>query len=161
MTLRSLVLVFSLLFFSIGQVRADVGPRVKALGAMAAYGTVGGALLGTASLAFGASGRAVAKGASIGLYAGLLFGGYVVMSHAYKKHQQENPQPQENYYPGVESPYEDGGAVADPDAGYYWMPARELELEAQQDLQSPSGPSGSSRFKKALQFYVPVFNISF
>ena len=70
---------------------------------MALYGTVGGALLGTASLAFGTSGRSIAKGASLGLYAGLLFGGYVVVSHAMNKKKAEAPAPpQQDYYPDEE-----------------------------------------------------------
>ncbi len=60
-------------------------PRLKVVATMAGYGIVGGALLGTASLAFGTSGRSVAKGASLGLYAGLLFGAYVVTSYELKK----------------------------------------------------------------------------
>ena len=52
---------------------------------MAGYGVVGGALLGTASLAFGSGGRSIAKGASLGLYAGLIFGGYVILSYEMKK----------------------------------------------------------------------------
>ncbi|EQC49321.1 hypothetical protein M899_1550 [Bacteriovorax sp. BSW11_IV] len=87
--------------------RAEVDPKLKALGAMAAYGTVGGALLGTASLAFGTKGRSVAIGASLGLYAGLIFGGYVVMTHAMKKrgYQQGGGE----YYPDAPAevnPYE-------------------------------------------------------
>ena len=48
---------------------------------MALYGTIGGFLLGTASLAFHKDGRSISRGASLGLYTGLLFGGYVVGSH--------------------------------------------------------------------------------
>ena len=56
--------------------------KFRTLAVTSAYGTVGGLLLGTASLAFGTSGRAVAKGASLGLYAGILFGGYIIVSHS-------------------------------------------------------------------------------
>lgn len=86
---------------------AEVDPKIKALGTMAGYGTVGGVLLGVASLAFGTSGRAVSQGASLGLYAGLLFGGYVVGSHALKKTDEEIDAESEDYYPDTEeSPYE-------------------------------------------------------
>ncbi|GAB4019482.1 MAG: hypothetical protein Fur0010_21480 [Bdellovibrio sp.] len=91
----------------VSNAKAEMDPRMKALGSMALYGTVGGALLGTASLAFGTSGRSVAIGASLGLYAGLIFGSYVVISHAMRKNRQMNPQPQENYYPDTTSPYEE------------------------------------------------------
>lgn len=72
---------------------AQMDPKIKALGSMALYGTVGGLLLGTASLAFGTEPRAIAKGASLGLYAGLLFGGYVVVSHMMKKKRMNQPPP--------------------------------------------------------------------
>lgn len=67
--------------------------KVSAVLLMAGYGTVGGALLGTASLAFGAEGRTVAKGASIGLYCGLIFGGYIVLSHKMRQDRMNNPEP--------------------------------------------------------------------
>ncbi|MCK5882051.1 MAG: hypothetical protein KAG61_00060, partial [Bacteriovoracaceae bacterium] len=63
-----------------------IDAKAKALAAMALYGTVGGAMLGTASLAFGTSERSIAVGGSLGLYAGLIFGGYVVLTHAAKNH---------------------------------------------------------------------------
>jgi hypothetical protein len=77
--------------------------KVSAVLLMAGYGTVGGALLGTASLAFGAEGRTVAKGASIGLYCGLLFGGYIVMSHQMRQNRLNNPEPE----PETDDTYDD------------------------------------------------------
>lgn len=62
---------------------ADVDPRLMVVGSLALYGTIGGALLGAASLAYNTKPRAIAMGASIGLYVGLLFGGYIVLSHHY------------------------------------------------------------------------------
>lgn len=89
--------------FSSSQAMAIDG-RVKALGTMAAYGTVGGALLGAATLAFDGSGRNVARGASLGLYSGLIFGTYVVVTHALKN---RSPRPKDNdYYPDGQSPYD-------------------------------------------------------
>ncbi len=73
---------------------------------MAGYGVVGGALLGTATLAFGAGGRSIAKGASIGLYAGLLFGGYIIFNYEMKKRGFGEEQ-KEDYYPDSSSPYEE------------------------------------------------------
>lgn len=134
------------------QAKAEIDPRAKAIGTMAVYGTVGGALLGTAALAFDAGGRSVAKGASLGLYAGLVFGSYVVLSYAYRKHQRENPQPQENYYPDSNSPYEQ-----EPQS-MRWNPNDELYLEAQRDGSS-TGPSVVTR--KDLSFVFPVLNLSF
>ncbi len=68
----------------------SIDPKGKVLGSVVGFGVVGGALLGMASKAFDNSdsfGRATAKGASIGLYAGLLFGGYILISHAYEQRQ--------------------------------------------------------------------------
>ncbi|MBH49065.1 MAG: hypothetical protein CME71_12930 [Halobacteriovorax sp.] len=118
-----------------GQAQAQVDTRVKALGTMAMYGTVGGALLGTASLAFGTSGRAPAVGASLGLYAGILFGTYVVASHYYKRNYR--PSPQENYYPETTSPYEDNSSgvyrYADPSFGIESPNVKKPSPKARQD----------------------------
>ncbi len=72
---------------------------------MAGYGVVGGALLGTASLAFGTGGRSIAKGASLGLYAGLIFGGYVLFNYEMKK-RGYNQETKENYYPESSGEYD-------------------------------------------------------
>jgi len=72
--------VFLCFFLGGGEVKAQ-NAKARALGSMALYGTIGGSLLGTATLAFGNSARAIAQGASLGLYAGLIFGSYVVLSH--------------------------------------------------------------------------------
>ena len=97
-----------LIFSSVENLHAEVDPKIKALGTLAAYGTIGGALLGTASLAFDAGGRSVAKGASLGLYAGLLFGGYIVLTHQMRKNRTYENKSEDNYYPDAEevSPYE-------------------------------------------------------
>ena len=108
--IKKIFITFFIIFLAINSnARADGSSRGKALGTMALYGTIGGALLGTASLAFGASGRSVAIGASLGLYSGLLFGGYVVGSHEMMKRKYKGPkESEEQYYPDTEgSPYED------------------------------------------------------
>lgn len=100
-------IIFSLILGVSTPSYSEVDPKITALGTMAVYGTVGGFLLGVASLAFGTSGRAVAQGSSLGLYAGLLFGGYVVGSHAMGKRRKGMEQEGEDYYPDTqESPYE-------------------------------------------------------
>jgi hypothetical protein len=88
-------------------------PKVKVMATTALYGTVGGALLGTASLAFGTKGRAVAIGSSLGLYAGLLFGSYVVVTHQMQQRgyfDQDAPIREDNYYPDSDraTPYQPG-----------------------------------------------------
>jgi len=154
MTLKKLIFLMIFSLVNLGQAKAEIDPRAKAIGSMALYGTVGGALLGTAALAFDANGRAIAKGASLGLYAGLIFGSYVVISHAYKKHQRQNPQPQENYYPDTKSPYEDD----DQGQGAKWNPTSELQLESLRDGYS-TGPTENHR--KDLSFIFPILNLSF
>lgn len=106
----SITLCFTV-FFSSSTYAID--PKVRVLGTMAGYGIVGGALLGTASMAFDAGPRAIAKGASLGLYAGLLFGGYVILSYEMKKRGFGNEPQQQDYYPDSRSPYEDQSRVED------------------------------------------------
>ena len=74
---------------------AQMDPRLKTIVFMSGFGTMGGALLGMASKAFNNSdsfGRAVTKGASLGLYAGILFSSYIILSHHLKKNRLENEQ---------------------------------------------------------------------
>lgn len=112
--IKSLFIVSLFLWASLYSTRAhSIDPRTKAVLTMAAYGTAGGALLGTASLAFGTKGRAVAIGASLGLYAGIIFGSYIVLEHRLQNYQRQHPQ---EYYPDSDfSPYEsgDGGGWGD------------------------------------------------
>ena len=64
--------------------RAEIPAKGKAVLTLAGYGAGGGALLGLASMAFGTTSRSVAQGASLGLYAGLLFGAYILVTHDQK-----------------------------------------------------------------------------
>ena len=82
------------------QAQGGIPPRAKAFLMVSGYGAAGGALLGLASMAFGTSTRAIAQGASLGLYAGLLFGTYVLVSHA----QRQNRGSYDN-----STPYQDDG----------------------------------------------------
>lgn len=101
--LISMTLIFTLLFSSSAMA---LDPKLKILGTMSGYGVVGGTLLGAASMAFGASGKAIARGASLGLYGGLIFGTYVILSYEMKK-RGYNEQPREDYYPDSSGQYED------------------------------------------------------
>ena len=76
--------IFSTLL-PIRQAKAEIPVKARAFMMVTAYGAAGGALLGAASLAFGTNGRAVAQGASLGLYAGILFGTYVLVSHHHRR----------------------------------------------------------------------------
>ncbi|MFT6630154.1 MAG: hypothetical protein ACJAS4_000088 [Bacteriovoracaceae bacterium] len=69
-------------------------PKGRAFLIICTYGTVGGALLGFATMAFGTNSRAIAQGASLGLYAGIGFGSYIIMSH--RKSLQPIPEPSYN-----------------------------------------------------------------
>ena len=95
--------ILIILSFSLPVQSYALDAKVNAVLLMAGYGTVGGALLGTASLAFGSEGRTVAKGASIGLYCGLLFGGYIVLSHKMRQNRLNNPDPR----PETDETYDD------------------------------------------------------
>jgi hypothetical protein len=87
---------------------AEIPVKAKAFLTMAGYGAAGGALLGLASMAFGNSSRAVAQGASIGLYAGIIFGTYVLVSH----HQK-----QAGNYDDNSSPYQQSSDIYGDDYG--------------------------------------------
>lgn len=107
---------------------AEIPAKAKAFLTIAGYGTAGGALLGAASLAFGTSTRAIAQGASLGLYAGLIFGTYVLVSHhqksKYTRYDDEyspyrrsrelyNDSEYDSSYGGSSSPSRGGGGFFD------------------------------------------------
>ncbi|MEX1099602.1 MAG: hypothetical protein WEB87_04210, partial [Bacteriovoracaceae bacterium] len=84
-------LITSALIFPANQAHA-LNPKTKAFLVVTAYGTVGGALLGFASMAFGTNSRSIAQGASLGLYAGIIFGTYVLTSYQRPGDAYENYQ---------------------------------------------------------------------
>ena len=90
--------VISLSALRPSEARAELPVKARAFLTMAGYGSAGGALLGVASMAFGGSTRSVAQGASLGLYAGIIFGTYVLVSH----HQRTSGSYDDN-----SSPYQD------------------------------------------------------
>src|SRR5690606_39857539 len=81
---------------------AEIPAKAKAFLTIAGYGAAGGALLGAASMAFGTNSRAIAQGASLGLYAGIIFGAYVLISHHNKRYGS---------YDDNSSPYRDSTDV--------------------------------------------------
>lgn len=85
--LATYLFVFTLILtFALPQkAHAQIPAKAKAFLTIVGYGTAGGALLGAASMAFGTSPRAIAQGASIGLYAGIAFGAYVLFAVSNKK----------------------------------------------------------------------------
>jgi len=114
MNIRILVVLFIMLmgFLAAPRAQAQMDPRVKALATVAAYGTVGGALLGAASMAFWSNGRAVFQGASLGLYAGIIFGSYIILTYESRKNRGKDG---EDYYPDAPAgPYEQKSFLSRP-----------------------------------------------
>lgn len=81
-----LVVLFTLTMIKPNEARAEIPVKAKAFMTISGYGAASGAMLGAASMAFGNSSRAIAQGASLGLYAGILFGTYVLVSHHNKRY---------------------------------------------------------------------------
>lgn len=97
-----LAVVFTFTLSLSREAHAEMGAKPKAFLTIAGYGAAGGALLGAASMAFGADVGAIAKGASLGLYAGIIFGTYVLVSHHQKRYGS---------YDDNSSPYQDSNDI--------------------------------------------------
>lgn len=91
----------------------DLDPRLKMMLTMSGYGAVGGALLGTAALAFDAKPRAVAKGASLGLYAGIILGSFILINYEMKKRGIGGER---DYYPSSSGYYDSVHVSEGPEA---------------------------------------------
>jgi Na+/glutamate symporter len=105
-TFCSLILCITLFIGLVPRAQADMDARVKTVGVMAGYGAASGALLGIATLAFDDEAKNIFKGASLGLYAGIIFGSYIVVAHHLRKNSK--PSTDTNYYE-EESPYDGAG----------------------------------------------------
>ncbi len=161
---KTVILAISLITsFGFASNAYAIDAKAKALATMALYGTVGGAMLGTASLAFGTSERSIAVGASLGLYAGLLFGGYVVLTHAAKKNNWNLGGPGDYFDDGA-SPYSDQGQGGE----NYYDNAGDGGLFQYRELQNVDMGTEPS-FKKFYQkktgetpaFYMNLINYNF
>lgn len=118
------VLVFTFLILgTASQAQAEIPARAKAALTIIGYGTAGGALVGAATMAFGTSTRAVAQGASLGLYAGILFSAYVLFSHQNRNrgsYDRDNTIYREsNDIYGDEYNSEDGGGDDSGQSGFF------------------------------------------
>jgi hypothetical protein len=114
--------------------RAEMPAKARAFLTIVGYGTAGGALIGVASTAFGTSSRAVAQGASLGLYAGILFGTYVLVSHHNKRYgtYDDNSSP----YSNSKDIYgEEGGSGEGAGSGFF---DRHMDLNVKFQQQSLS-----------------------
>ncbi len=99
-------------------------PEAKMMLTMSAYGAAGGALLGFATMAFGTEPISIARGASLGLYAGILFGTYVIASRYYRKHSYYSAPVQDVPY-NEEPPLIPGGFdEGEEENPYYETPQR-------------------------------------
>lgn len=136
MKLIRIVILFIFTLVSFNSWSMD--PKLKVVAESAGYGVVAGTLLGTATLAFGGEGRNIAKGASLGLYAGLIFGAYVITSYEMKKRGWGEEKNSEDYYPEDSAKF-DNSVINE----LYAISRKEKEQQ------------------KAILFQIPVFNITF
>jgi len=145
--MKKLILSILFSFSFIFSAEAQVSPKAKAFLTMVGYGAAGGALLGGASTAFGTSGRAIAQGASLGLYAGIIFGSYVLISHHNRRYGQydDRSSPYKDSPDMYEDDYEseDGGASGEAQDGFF-------------DRIRPLQTGG-----KVPPIYVPVLHLNF
>lgn len=122
---KVLLVLLVLTFISLPTQKAHaMSAKGKAFLIMCTYGTVGGALLGFASMAFGTNSRAIAQGASLGLYAGIGFGSYVIASHGKTTDEEPDYPVDQGPPPGYgPDPYgSPGGFGAPPTNGGYGAP---------------------------------------
>ncbi len=153
MAMKKFFLWFIIGSFALGAINPSkaqaMDGKIKALGMIALYGTIGGALLGTASLAFGSRPRAILQGASLGLYAGLIFGSYIVISHSFRDKvptgDDEAPAPEEEasiYLPQINE--------------------KKMLLDISTSVAKRDfGINQSQDAKRFLNLYIPVLQISF
>jgi hypothetical protein len=142
-----------------------INPKAKVMFSTGAYGLVGGALLGASTLAFGTNGRAVAQGASIGLWVGMLFGGYVILSHSMAKskdQQSDTPYGGDDPYADPYGGGERSGETPEVDGAgnplERWNPYQamsEFQSESSWANRLPQQPVYKSKF------YMNVLNFSF
>jgi hypothetical protein len=143
----------------IGQAHA-INPSGRLMITTASYGTACGAVLGAASMAYGTRIRAIAVGASLGLYAGLLFGGYILVSHSYLNKKQLAPVLPDN------SPYQlddrsDGGGgfggQSSNSGAFHWDPS---VVHSQIEEKKSETRSFGTEYKVPL-LYFDFFNYNF
>lgn len=163
--MKKIILLLLISFTLITPNKAQaLDPKAKAFLVMTSYGTVGGALLGFASLAFGGKSRAIAQGASLGLYAGIIFGAYVISSYnngqsvpTYNPPPAEPPPYYDNGYP-----QDNGGFGApvpqdrpDSGGGFFGNRVQEINEEYMTDF------SGKRENNPLPPLYINLFNSTF
>lgn len=144
--------------------QAEIPAKVKAFATVAAYGAAGGALLGLASMAFGTSSRAVAQGASLGLYGGILFGAYVLVSHHNKRYgsydDSSSPYTESTDVYGDEYNSTDGGSGSSgPKRGGFFDRMEVIERQVSQ--RAFSSLSDKKRGSNLPPLKVNILNLEF
>ena len=166
-----LILLFATVIVSPTQKAQAMDAKGKAFLIICGYGTVGGALLGFASMAFGSNSRAIAQGASLGLYTGIGFGAYVIASH-----QRSLNPPEPNYEPqqpppgygapgggvfgggnGFQDPY--GSPAPQNDGGFFGSPQRYIKIHEDLHYNYKMKNEGARKFNVPL--YIPLLNTTF
>lgn len=122
------IIAASLLFSSIAQ--ADMSPKTRAFLVVTGYSTAGGALLGLASMAFDGEPRNIAQGASLGLYAGILFASYIIYSHENSGGYQEDPNSPYDGAPKNQAPKGTSDGFFSTEMRYNILQDKHLELAA-------------------------------
>ena len=153
---KSILLLVTIILVTLPTEAKALDPRVKALITMTGYGTVGGALLGLASqLAFDTGGRSISQGASLGLYAGMIFGGYVVGSYHIK--QKGWGSKEEQIFDPKLSPYETPGG------GYYQKSNQNLNYSIRQLPATNISDSSPKKHGKVIipTIYLNLINFQF
>lgn len=130
--LLSVLVLFSLVSFTIQKAQA-MDPKAKAFLVLSTYGAAGGGLLGLASMAFGEESIAIARGASLGLYAGMIFSGYVLLSHKYRKKPGEEKL-ETNQYQDPYTPYTEEQSNEGYDS-FFSSPQRAMQIEERRHRQ--------------------------
>jgi hypothetical protein len=166
--MRKLVCLFLALTFTLSLVaprsaQAEVPVKAKAFMTIVGYGTASGAILGLASMAFGQSSRAVAQGASLGLYAGILFGTYVLVSHHNKRYgsydDNSSPYQQSNDIYGDEYQPEEGGDSQNAPTSGFFDRFRLLQEEA--NVQSFTFQSEKRKGRQMPPLHLNLIQYSF
>ena len=107
------LVLITISFLKPNEAKAELPVKARAMMTIVGYGTAGGAILGAASMAFGTNSRAIAQGASLGLYAGILFGTYVLVSHHNKRYgsydDNSSPYKESNDIYGDDYQSDEGG----------------------------------------------------
>jgi hypothetical protein len=166
--LISLTILFSLIIPA--QNASALEPKQKAFMVMCTYGTVGGALLGFATMAFGSNSRAIAQGASLGLYAGIIFGSYVVTSHRSAGEAEVvdpygAPEGQDPYGEPPRDPYGSpggGGGFGAPvpesdQGGFFGSRVQEIHMKMDQNFGSEYNKSSLGKLPIYINFYNATF----